>query len=183
MCAASAPFVICHELSLIQGLWSTLQAHYGLPYCLPSIYCLQWNDTIIITMESQDLLERRLLPIPCAAPPPRSRLYSRCSEPSVGGTGSGREWIEVLAGAAQRLESRTCSGSRPGLSIPTRVRRRPHRQHHSDSTRQKQTRTQAIPRQSMGDRSVPRTRMNGVNLKRSEARVGRPQMARAPTGD
>ena len=113
MCAASAPFVICHELSLIhQGLWSTLQAHYGLPYCLPSIYCLQWNDTFIITMESQDLLERRLLPIPCAAPPPRSRLYSRCSEPSVGGTGSGREWIEVLAGAAQRLESRTCSGSR-----------------------------------------------------------------------
>ena len=58
-------------------------------------------------------INRRLTTVSSAAPKPHSRLISRCTEPLVGGTGSGREWSQVMASAA--LSSRTRSrGSAAG---------------------------------------------------------------------
>ena len=53
-------------------------------------------------------INRRLTTVSSAAPKPHSRLISRCTEPLVGGTGSGREWREVMASAAlsSRIRSR-----------------------------------------------------------------------------
>jgi len=59
-------------------------------------------------------INRRPTTVSSAAPKPHSRLISRCTEPLVGGTGSGREWIEVMASAALSFRIRG-RGSAAGL--------------------------------------------------------------------